>query len=187
VKGGLNLNNLELVKKAINGNDQAFETLIKNESEKLYKTAFLYLRNKEDALDVLQETIYKAFVSIEQVKQPEFFYTWLMKILIRTAYDLLKKRKKILILDDTVMNNLTSNETSKGIEDKLDIVTAISKLNENYQTVIILFFYHDLTIQQIAATIGKPENTIKTYLRRAKLELKKNIEGGNNSVQRAIT
>jgi RNA polymerase sigma-70 factor, ECF subfamily len=185
MKGGCNLKNLALVEKAINGNEQAFEALVKNESEKLYKTAFLYVRNKEDALDVLQETIYKAFVSIEQLKQPEFFYSWLTKILIRTAYDLLRKRKKI-VLDENIINNM-SDETSKDIEDKIDIINAVSRLNKNYQTVIILFYYQDLTIHQIAETMGKPESTIKTYLRRAKIEFKKTIGGVNNSVQRAFT
>lgn len=184
MKGGYNLENLDLVNKAINGDGQAFETLVKNESEKLYKTAFLYLRNKEDALDVLQETIYKAFVSIKQVKQPQYFHTWLTKILIRTAYDFIRKRKKV-VLDENVIDNM-SDEPRTNIEDRLDTLNAVSRLNKDYQTVIILFYYHDLTIYQISETMEKPENTIKTYLRRAKIELKKIIEGVDNNVQRAI-
>lgn len=184
MKGGYNLENLDLVDKAINGDGQAFETLVKNESEKLYKTAFLYVRNKEDALDVLQETIYKAFVSIKQVKQPQYFHSWLTKILIRTAYDIISKRKKV-VLDENIINNMP-NEPSTNIEDKLDTLNAITRLNKEYQTVIILFYYHDLTVYQISETMEKPENTIKTYLRRAKIELKKIIGGVDNNVQRAI-
>jgi RNA polymerase sigma-70 factor, ECF subfamily len=75
LKGGFHLQNIDLVKKAINGNEEAFETLVKSESEKLYKTAFVYVRNKDDALDVLQETVYKAFTSIDKVKKPEYFTT----------------------------------------------------------------------------------------------------------------
>ncbi|SEQ38209.1 RNA polymerase, sigma subunit, SigV [Virgibacillus subterraneus] len=178
------MENLDLVDKAINGDGQAFETLVKNESEKLYKTAFLYVRNKEDALDVLQETIYKAFVSIKQVKQPQYFHSWLTKILIRTAYDIISKRKKV-VLDENIINNMP-NEPSTNIEDKLDTLNAITRLNKEYQTVIILFYYHDLTVYQISETMEKPENTIKTYLRRAKIELKKIIGGVDNNVQRAI-
>ncbi|MEH6938905.1 RNA polymerase, partial [Bacillus sp. JJ664] len=58
---------INLILDAINGDDEAFETIIKAESDKLYKTAILYVRNKEDALDVIQETVYKAFVSINQL------------------------------------------------------------------------------------------------------------------------
>lgn len=184
MKGGYNLENIALVKKAINGNQKAFETLVKNESKKLYKTAFLYVRNKEDALDVLQETIYKAFVSIEQVKQPEFFNTWLTKILIRTAYDLLKKRKKS-VFDEQLLDSYL-DESSPNVEGKLDLTNAIYTLNQNYQTVIILFYYHDLPIRIIADTMGKPESTVKTYLRRAKNELKLSLEGVDKFEQRAF-
>ncbi|MRG85933.1 sigma-70 family RNA polymerase sigma factor [Salinibacillus xinjiangensis] len=179
------MRNLSLVKKAINGDKEAFEAIIKNESEKLYKTAFLYVRNKDDALDVLQETTYKAFISIRQVKQPEYFHTWLTRILIRTAYDVLRKRKKV-VLDENLISNL-SDGSSRDIEGKLDVINAISNLSKSYQTVIILYYYHDLTIHQIAETMEKPDNTIKTYLRRAKIELKKIIGGVNYSEQRAFS
>ncbi|UOQ50399.1 sigma-70 family RNA polymerase sigma factor [Gracilibacillus caseinilyticus] len=179
------MKDLSIVKKAINGNEKAFETLVKKESEKLYKTAFLYVRNKEDALDVLQETIYKAFISIEQVKQPQFFNTWLTKILIRTAYDVIRKRKKV-VFDEELMRNI-SDDSSIDVEGKMDVLNAISGLSKNYQTVIILFYYHDCTIDEIAETMGKPANTIKTYLRRAKMELKKSIGGMNYHGQRAFT
>ncbi|WP_070120055.1 sigma-70 family RNA polymerase sigma factor [Bacillus marinisedimentorum] len=184
MKGGIDLdNNIDLVKKAINGNVKAFEKLVKKESEKLYKTAFLYVRNKEDALDVLQETIYKAFVSIEQVKQPEFFNSWLTKILIRTAYDFLRKKKRV-VLDDTLLNNYKT-ESRLDIEGKIDLVNAITKLNQDYQTVIILFYYHDLPIRCIGETLEMSENTVKTNLRRAKIELKKILGGMNEYEQTA--
>ena len=175
--------NITLIKKAMNGNGKAFETLVKKESEKLYKTAFLYTRNKEDALDVVQETIYKAYISIEQVKQPQFFYTWLTKILIRTAYDTLRKKKKI-VLDEELLNNYPA-VNSPDIEGRMDLLNAIGALEANYQTAIILFYYHDLPIRCIAETMQTPENTVKTYLRRAKKEIKKTIEGVNSREQRA--
>jgi len=185
LKGGHELENINLVKSAIKGDEKAFETLVKGESEKLYKTAFLYVGNKEDALDILQETIYKAFISIQQVKQPEFFNTWLTKILIRTAYDLLRKKKKI-ILDENIMNNFIT-DNPQDIEGKIDLISAISMLNNDYQTAIILYYYRDLSIRSIAETMEKPENTVKTYLHRAKIELKKTLKGVNKYEQRTFS
>ncbi|MGV3487528.1 MAG: hypothetical protein ACO1OC_02955 [Tuberibacillus sp.] len=63
---------IQLVKAAVNGDENAFEKLIKSESDRLYRTAFLYVHNKEDALDVLQETVYKAFVSINRSLDPVY-------------------------------------------------------------------------------------------------------------------
>lgn len=175
------MRDLDLVISAINGNEKAFETLIKSENEKLYRTAFLYVRNKEDALDVLQETIYKAFVSIKKLKSPEYFSTWLTKILIHTAYDLIRNKKK-----DVLKNNINYAVPNRhDIDWKMDLTRAISMLKQDYQTVIILFYYHDLPIQCIAETMERPENTVKTYLSRAKVDLKRIIEGGNKYEQKA--
>ena len=164
----------DLVKKAINGDEEAFELLIKQESDKLYKIAFLHVRNKEDALDVIQETVCKAFISIKKLKNADFFSTWLIKILIRTAYKTLEQRKKVVFLDDDSISNLIDKEVPE-YEQQIDLSYALSTLNTNYQTVIILFYYNDLSICAISKTLGKPEGTIKTYLRRAKIELKKVI------------
>ncbi len=61
------------MKKAKKGNDEAFEQLIRLYQNQLYRTAYLYVGNKEDALDVVQETVYKAYLSIEQLKKPNYF------------------------------------------------------------------------------------------------------------------
>ncbi|MFZ3579092.1 sigma-70 family RNA polymerase sigma factor [Virgibacillus sp. DJP39] len=177
---------IELAKKAINGDEQAFGTLIRSESEKLYKIAMLYVRNNDDALDVIQETVYKAFVSIKQVKEPKYFQSWLTKILIRTCYDLLKKKKKVVYLDDNSLLSQYGGEHSDNTDVNLDLINAVSTLNDDYKTAIILFYFRDLPIIDIADIMKKPENTIKTYLRRAKLELRNLLEGGTAYGQGAL-
>lgn len=179
------MTNIHTVKKAIKGDDEAFESLIKEESTKLYRTAFLYMRNKEDALDVLQETVTKAYVSIHQLKNPEYFSTWLIKILIRTAYHFLGKKKKLVLTGDELLNRMVDIHGEKR-ESELDLSEALAQLDMHYQTVIILFYYHDLSIRSIAETLDKPEGTIKTYLRRAKIEMKKVLEGADYYEQRMV-
>ncbi|WP_409294159.1 sigma-70 family RNA polymerase sigma factor [Peribacillus sp. SCS-26] len=165
------MNEIELVKRAVRGDEQAFSALIKAQGEKLYKTAFLYVRNKEDALDVVQETAYKAFLSISGLKNPEYFGTWLIKILIRCSYTLLNKRKKSFLPGDDVINAFLDSADIPP-QSCQDLPTALEKLEGNYRTVIILFYYHDWPIKSIAEAMEKPEGTVKTYLRRARLELK---------------
>lgn len=162
------------VKKAMKGNAEAFEILINEQKEKLYKTAYLYVRNKDDALDIVQETVTKAFVSLSQLKQPELFNAWLMKILIYTAYDVLQKKKKVVLTEDF---SYLKEKESIEIEEKMDLMSAITTLNYNYRTVIILFYFHDQSIKHISELMDKPEGTIKTYLHRAKSELKKLLGG----------
>ncbi|MGE6376400.1 sigma factor [Peribacillus muralis] len=66
----MELVNDKLVKKAIKGNKKAFEHLIKQHYEQIYRTAYLYVHNEEDALDVVQEATYQAYTSIDSLKEP---------------------------------------------------------------------------------------------------------------------
>jgi len=79
-----------LVEEAISGCKEAFSTLVDMNKEYLYKTAFLYMKNQEEALEVYQETVYKAYINLHKLKKPEFFKTWLTRILINNANDRLK-------------------------------------------------------------------------------------------------
>ncbi|WP_261129851.1 sigma-70 family RNA polymerase sigma factor [Bacillus sp. Marseille-Q3570] len=176
---------IQLVKKAIKGDDKAFESLIQQDSDKLYRTAFLYVRNKEDALDLLQETVCKAYVAINKLKNPEYFSTWITKILMNTAYEFLNKKKRILLTGDAFFEAI-ANQSPSNVEDHIDLVKAISELKEDYQSVIILFYYQDRSIHDIAKIMDRPEGTIKTYLHRAKFELNKALKGVPIHEQRLV-
>lgn len=179
------MKDINIVKQAIEGDEKAFELLLKQESSKLYRTAFLYAGNKEDALDVVQETVYKAFKSIASLKSPEYFSTWIIKVLIRTAYRMLEKRGKFITVDDELLNNLQDHKVTE-IHQRIDLTNALNILKENDKTAIILFYYHDLPIHMIAKIMDKPEGTIKSYLRRAKIELKKILGGDYHYEQRMV-
>lgn len=167
------INKGHLAFKAIHGDKKAFEELLKREGEKLYKISLLHMQNKEDALDVLQEATCKAYLSIAQLKEPAYFSTWLIKILIRTAYKELERKKKSIALPvETITYILEINQTE---EPTFNLVEQLSALKPEYKNAILLFYYYDLPIRTIAKSMGKPTSTIKTYLRRAKLELKQKL------------
>ena len=184
MKGGCNMTySIQLVHASIAGNENAFEQLIIHESEKLYTIAYLHMQNKEDALDVVQEATFKAFLSIKQLKEPSFFSTWLVKILIHTAYKMLEKQKRTVQLpDETIQFILESNQTE---EVTIDLSHALSNLNTDYRNCITLYYFYDLPIKTISNVLGKPPSTIKTHLRRAKLELKNSL-GGDYYAKRFI-
>lgn len=166
---------MHTVKKAINGNANAFEELLFLEEKNLYYKALSYVGKKEDALDAIQETSCKAFLSIGQLQNPEYFSTWLFKILIRECYKLLKNRDQIIPYEENELLKRLDRIQDKEIE-SFHLSDALAKLNTSYQTSIILFYYHDLPIQEISEVMDKPVGTVKTYLRRAKKELKNNLE-----------
>ncbi|MEI5909541.1 sigma-70 family RNA polymerase sigma factor [Bacillus spongiae] len=167
--------NEKIVKKAIKGNKKAFEKLIKHYYKQIYRTAYLYVHNEEDALDIVQEATCQAYISIHTLKQPEYFMTWLTKIIIRCSGQLLSKRKNVVPLTEGVLETLTSSESIK--EDSMHLLEEIRKLKESYRIPLILFYYHDYSIKTISDMLAIPEGTVKTNLRRAKEALKKSMKG----------
>lgn len=178
------MNELKLVKKAIKGNKECLEELLVLHGDQLYRTAYLYVRNREDALDIVQETSYKAFLSIGQLKNEKFFLTWLTKILINCSYDVLKKNKKELPLNNMV--ELATDKREKE-DENLDLLEAINRLNEKHKNAIILFYFQDLPISEVAKVMKIPENTVKTYLSRGKERLKKLLGGMNYNGEKIIS
>ncbi|RDW17434.1 sigma-70 family RNA polymerase sigma factor [Oceanobacillus chungangensis] len=172
------MNELKLIKKAIKGNKECLEELLVLHRDQLYRSAYLYVRNREDALDVVQETSYRAFLSIGQLKNEKFFLTWLTKILINCSYDVLKKRKNELPLNNMV--EFTGDRREKRVEN-IDLLEGINRLNEKHKNAIILFYFHDLPISEVAKVMNIPENTVKTYLSRGKKRLKELLGGLNNN------
>ena len=163
------LNEIKLIKESIKGNKESFGILIKNNKEYLYKMAFLYVKDEQDALEVIHETVYRAFLNIEKLKKAKFFNTWITRILINVSIDFLKKKGKNEMLDESTPIRKEKCEIST--EEKLDLYNAIDLLNDNYKTVIIMMYFNDMKIKDISKVMETPENTVKTYLRRAKQAL----------------
>ncbi|ELC8434303.1 sigma-70 family RNA polymerase sigma factor [Clostridium perfringens] len=170
------LNEIKLIKESMKGNKESFGILIKNNKEYLYKMAFLYVKDEQDALEVIHETVYRAFLNIEKLKKAKFFNTWITKILINVSIDFLKKKEKNEMLDESTPIKKERCEIST--EEKLDLYNAIDLLNDNYKTVIIMMYFNDMKIKDISRVMETPENTVKTYLRRAKQALGEVLKEG---------
>ncbi|HII4402404.1 TPA: sigma-70 family RNA polymerase sigma factor [Clostridium perfringens] len=170
------LNEIRLIKESMKGNKESFGILIKNNKEYLYKMAFLYVKDEQDALEVIHETVYRAFLNIEKLKKAKFFNTWITRILINVSIDFLKKKGKNEMLDESTP--IIKERCEISTEEKLDLYNAIDLLNDNYKTVIIMMYFNDMKIKDISKVMETPENTVKTYLRRAKQALGEILKEG---------
>lgn len=168
-----NLLAMSLLAKSKKGNNKAFIELLQNEKVKLYKMAYIYMKNENDALDVVQETVTKAYANIHTVKEEQYFATWLMKILINTALETLRKNQKVILMNDHSEQGSTFNS-----DEKMDLLNAIEQLDEKYKTVILLKYFRDLSIKDIAKLLECPEGTVKTNVHRGIQELKKSLHKG---------
>ena len=165
-----------LIEKSIKGDYDAFGDLIKIHKDYLYKMAFVYVKDRDKSLDILQECIYKSFKSIKKLKEPKYFKTWITRILINIAIRTLEKDSKIVYLQDE--NPLINKISESNKEEKLDLYNAIDKLKKEYRLVVIMKYFNDMTSYEISKTLNIPESTVKTQLSRAKTKLKAILKEG---------
>lgn len=165
------------VKRAIKGDRESFEKLIDMYFDRLYKEAYLRCKYEEDAKEIVQETIYKAYRNIHKLKEPQYFKTWLSRILINVANDYIRKNGMIE-LNHNEHDFVSEVHKDDNIEIKIDLYNAIDELEDKYKDAIILRYIEDLKIEEISTILGRPVNTIKTHLRKAIKDMKNLLKEG---------
>ncbi|WP_256761635.1 sigma-70 family RNA polymerase sigma factor [Cohnella sp. WQ 127256] len=160
------------------GDDAAFYSLIMQHREKMYRIAYTYLKNETDALEAVQEATCRAYMQIRKLKEPSYFGSWLIRILMNYCADEVKRRARRNGGRDAAATNVESHTASgeSALLEKVLLESAVEQLDANYQKVIQLKYYHDLTITEIARTLEKPEGTIKTWLHKALGGLRQRLE-----------
>ena len=148
---------------------------IKENQNKLYKIAYTYTKNQDLALDIVQEAVTKALENIHKLRQEEFVKTWFYRILINEALQTVKKNRKIIEYE-LVENETSTQNNEDNIVENIDIYNRIEKLNDKLKTVIILRFFENLKIEEIAVITNTNTNTVKSRLYKGLNEIKKDYE-----------
>ena len=139
--------------------------------KELYRLAFHILKNKEDAEDALQETLYRAYSHLGQLKNPEYFKTWMVRILLNTAFEMQKKRKNNLELDE--YKDVIGK--SEDITTKIMLETVIREMDEKYQYVIFLYYYENYSVKEISEILNVSVMNVKQRLSRSRKFLKEKL------------
>lgn len=147
------------------GDQAAFVRIIENNKSSMYRVAKSILNTDEDIGDAIQETILKAYKGINKLKNDQYFKTWIIKILINECRDLLRKRRKFILLNEVKEAGYTDTYENS------EVLNAINTLEEEFRVVTVLFYYEDMSIQQIASLVNIPEGTVKSRLSRARGKL----------------
>ncbi|MCY6369736.1 sigma-70 family RNA polymerase sigma factor [Clostridium ganghwense] len=174
----MNNEDFDLVMRAQKGDDDAFYKLICTYKCELYKIAYSYLNNEQDSLDAIQETTYRAYKNISKLRTPQYFKTWLIRILINYCSDELNQNKKLKLIkhQSNIQNKQYDNSNIEAVE-------LLDSLKPDYKKIILLKYFHDFTLRDIAQIMKKPEGTVKTWLYKALKQLKNIlIEEGEDCV-----
>ncbi|WP_238649719.1 sigma-70 family RNA polymerase sigma factor [Paenibacillus piscarius] len=163
--------------RGLNEKEQLFIGRVLDQKKILYSIAYSYLRSETEALEMVQEATYRAWIKRGSLKDEQRFAPWLTRILINCCKDELKRRKRLRITaavqEGSGLQEMTSDR-------KLDMERALEAVKPKYRQVLVLKYYRDMTLTDIAEVLGKPEGTVKTWLNKGLKQLrdKLKIRGG---------
>ena len=147
-----------------------YETLISCITEnqnRFYRVAYSYVKNEEDALDAVQNTVCN-------LKNAEAVRTWFYRILINESIDIMRQRKKFLLSEDYPGAEEIYEE--RGYEPEEEIARELEDLEEDTQQIIKLRFFEELSLKEISEITGIDLSTVKTKLYRGLKSLKESIQ-----------
>ncbi|WP_068618724.1 MULTISPECIES: sigma-70 family RNA polymerase sigma factor [Paenibacillus] len=152
------------VRRAQAGSQASFINLIKQYEVQMYNVARSIVKKDEDCADAMQETVLKAYRSLINLENPAFFKTWLFRILINECNLILRGRSKVLSLHK---EEGSYHNTSVNAE-RMDLRDAVYRLEEVSRTIVILHYFRDLPLRQVAELMDMTEAAVKTRLHRAR-------------------
>lgn len=150
--------------------DAVISETLTTEYAMFYRIAFSYVRSEADAQDIVQESAYKAIYHANKLKKPEYAKTWICRIVINEAVSFLRKRKK------EQAEPMLADMADREREDMTDLRTALEKLAPEEKSVIILRFFEDMKLDEIAAVCQESVSTVKSRLYRTLKKLKLDLE-----------
>lgn len=131
---------------------------------RLYRTALLYLGSEALAVDAVDEAVYRGFLALKKLRQPEYCETWLTRILINVCKTEQKRRGRFHPIEDA------PEESWDGALDQLPLRQALAALPEELRAVMILRFFTGYTLEETARALAVPRGTAASRQKRA-LEL----------------
>lgn len=184
----------ELLLRAQMGEQEALSELYRRTCSAAYKTAAVLIKDEDVVMDILQDSYVKAFRNLHQLREPDKFRAWMKRIIHNGAVDWLRKRKPevfsemsydsegtVDIPDDRICSLpeavIDRNETARIMGEILD------GLSPDHRAVIVMYYYEQMTVKNIAAELGVNENTVKSRL----LHGRKNIEAAVRRLEKQGT
>ncbi len=160
----------------INNKEEIYEeivTFITTNQEHFYRFAYSYTRDEQAALDVVQNAIYKALKKYKSLKEIQFLKTWFYRILVNESLTYLRKNKQLTTLSEEAEQIPYSDKYNL---DELNLYQEVNKLPEPLKTIIILRFYEEMTLEEIATITKTNLSTVKSRLYKALKLLKLNYK-----------
>ena len=166
---------MQLQKENSSLTEEEFINLIQEKSDSFYRVAYGYVKHAEDAKDIVQEAVCKAYLGKARLRDRDKFYPWFYRILTNAARSHLRKHARARLWE-AGLSESPSPDQEEQWGDAIWIQDALYRMDEQSRTVIILKIYDCLTFWEIAQILRKTENTVKSIYYRGLKSLRERMQ-----------
>ncbi|OMF68016.1 sigma-70 family RNA polymerase sigma factor [Paenibacillus sp. FSL R5-0766] len=152
------------------GDAEAFAALMELHQSQLYRIAYAYLHNEGDALEAIQESTFRAFHKLKKLKEPSYFGTWLIRILLNYCADERKRKSRLSPVTEIIESSSWDRPADP------DLAAAVSTLDRDCKQIIILSYFEGFSLTEVADILEIPTGTVKSRLHRALGQLRDQLE-----------
>lgn len=157
--------------------------LMRKYATQLKRIAYLYTNDHSECEDIVQEVFISCYQNLSKFRNESNYKTWLTRITINKCKD----HKRLWSIKNLIykpLNNFVTTEESAEeqylhSQNSKEILSQITLLSSKFKEVLILYYFNEMTMQEISETLGINHNTVKSRLLRGKSALLKSLEGGN--------
>jgi RNA polymerase sigma-70 factor (ECF subfamily) len=176
----------ELIRQMKSGDRASFDRIYEKYRTPIFRSAYLICGNRADAEDVLQDTFVTCWLCIGQLRKEESFRYWLFRIMTQAARKRAKERSRQLP-DEDIVNRIDQMAVSSSMEaadeyertsDKTVLEAALSALDQASREVVVLYYYEEMSVREVAKTLRLLEGTVKSRLYFARRKMKKILQEG---------
>ncbi|MBI3576692.1 sigma-70 family RNA polymerase sigma factor [Candidatus Gottesmanbacteria bacterium] len=168
----------ELVKEVQEGSIRAFEDLVRRWQNRLLSFTYRFLGDEQEAQDVVQDALFNLYKTIDRVDTTKKFSSYVYVVVRNTTMSYMRKRKpEVSLADiDVAQESLSFEEKLIAESARTSIKTALATLEPKYREIIRLYYFDQLSYEEVSRKLKLPINTVRTHLRRAKEKLQKTYE-----------
>lgn len=168
----------DLIRKLKKGKEDAYKEVINLYGNRLLKTCYLILKDREESEDIVQESFLRVFRQIDSFKGNSSIYTWIYQIALNLCRDRLRNRRDFTLYEGTMESDDKVEEIVIKSIDRDILRRELQNLDILYKEVLILYYFEELSIKEISKILNEKEGTIKSRLSRGRILLKKALERG---------
>lgn len=165
-------NELELVARSMDGDEDAYAILIDRYKKGLYRHCFKFTHDEDDAEDIALDAFVEAYVHLDRYDSRFRFSTWLYKIATNLALMHLRKRRDVLMDEDELDRIASDLPSTEDMALRNELRKAVKELPLRYRTVVAMHYWEGKSYGEIARYMGTSVGSVKGWMHRAKQQLK---------------